>query len=550
MNKKLTYILLTMVALTIMVGISFAKKENNHRTKDINFGGNANMIWSIFSNKTFSYMQVVDDLDGDSLKDILTTEYKYNEATNKYYYKLTARKGYSGKKLWSTSIAGIDVSINGYSMGDVNGDGLNDIMVKTFDNISNIKTIQIRKGFNGKILWEQNVYGLLSGKPIKDLDGDGLNDMLVTTYNLNTYPINTTILQAKKGIDGSVIWQESKSSPAWIPPDIDAISANDINSDKINDLFLIIYDHNNGFYTVKGKTGLGKDLWSFDSLHEDNEYVYGIPVDDLNGDNIYDLLLHYNDGLFNVKVMNGINGYVLWEISNYKYGMSAGDLDGDELNDILINEDESYYDPRQDTFKAKKGIDGTDLWQENINGYFYGVPILDINGDGLNDILLHEYNNSGMVTIKVKKGIDGSIIWKKTSRNQYSYEIGDVDGDNLNDIALNIQNDSTSIQSLKIKKGFNAKNLWQKSIKNGSIKALQAGDLDKDGFNDLILIINKDKYVISANKGNNGKNIWKAESKSEIKLGYYENSIKNDLNGDGKNDILMGTNNEIYLVTN
>ena len=96
------------------------------------------------------------------------------------------------------------------------------------------------------------------------------------------------------------------------------------------------------------------------------------------------------------------------------------------------------YDKATDTTKgtviAKRGYDGSPLWQESVNRtggaewfeqFFIGpfisaVPTGDLDGDGLSDVLVHtiEYDadtGTKARTVIAKKGDDGTHLWTAES---------------------------------------------------------------------------------------------------------------------------------------
>lgn len=325
-----------------------------------------------------------------------------------------AKRGYDGSQLWGESANGTGISsISGHLVGDLDGDGHNDVLVQTitkefdpatFTAIRNI-TLIAKRGNNGTHLWEESVTdsgwtNLLYGNSAGDLDGDGKEDVLVQMVTDEFDPatnMSATIVSviAKRGEDGMQFWNESVH---------------------------------------------GTDLTS----------LLGCPLrEDLDGDGKIDVMVgmgEYNETTNSRKTTEiakrGYDGEQLWEESITGYGwtsisaLPAGDLDDDGFNDRLVTKYE--YDKATDTTKgtviAKRGYDSSPLWQETVNrtggaewheqfliGHFISVvPRGDLDGDGLSDVLVHTIESDADTettarTVIAKKGDDGTRLWTAES---------------------------------------------------------------------------------------------------------------------------------------
>ncbi len=528
--------------------------------QDITFTGNFRQLWGYSAgNNNLTYGQVVEDLDGDGLDDILITTDGYESGI--YYYTVQAKKGKDGNILWQKIISGTNTWLYVHPAGDLNGDGLNDVYMTIADNSQSpyISSIQVMNGNNGDILWQENANGLLevlslredwdyplTEYPVGDLDGDGINDVLLNIWGGGVTSGNT--LKAKKGINGQELWQESV-----INGYIDTYPAGDLNGDGTNDVLLGIVNYNWIMETVKAKKGIdGKDLWqATDSSGFSGFYI----TRDLDRDGLNDILLNRWDSVSNafiLKVKKGIDGKDLWTDNN-GYGMPTKDLNGDGLTDLLVFRcDNNFF---ATAVKAKKGIDGIDLWQElhdQIDTRYYSIG--DLDGDGMNDVLIGVYDNN-LPTVKAKKGIDGKDLWQTDTYPVRIDDVGDLNGDRMNDIVQRIETyppceeDGPCI--LKAKKGIDGKDLWQEIVANGKgeINYLyNAGDLSGDMLNDLVegvIVWSTGTYTLKAKNGKYGTDIWRAESST---LDTEARHI-GDLNGDGLNDILLWSNDKMYLVS-
>jgi hypothetical protein len=137
----------------------------------------------------------------------------------------------------------------------------------------------------------------------------------------------------------------------------------------------------------------------------------------------------------------------------------VADLDGDGLTDILVQTERGFGGDRTFTWIAKKGSDGTHLWEESVSGdddytniEAQGVAA-DFDGDGLLDVLVQSRTGSAesqTYTAIGKRGSDGTHLWEVESNEEISFPrlqgegseplFYDLDGDGKADALVWISN--------------------------------------------------------------------------------------------------------------
>jgi len=139
--------------------------------------------------------------------------------------------------------------------------------------------------------------------------------------------------------------------------------------------------------------------------------------------------------------------------------------------------------------------------------------------------------------------------------------VPDIDGDDNPDVLVHaIMYDLTTWEiALQViaKRGYDGSHLWEEAAaENSLIFAFPAGDLDGDGWGDVIvnlLEIDLDTWEIAlqviTKKGNNGTHLWEAESNELIWVAASCHGYEHDLNCDGKNDLLIRICTEMHAVT-
>ncbi len=525
-------------------------KDNQNQTifktfngKYVTFTGNVSKIWSK-SLDDYVVPTIVPDIDGDGLGDIITTKYNYDPNTGVYYYTFDARKGLNGNILWTKFLGGKIKFAYMMSAGDLNGDG------------------------SGDILWHIVEYNTDSGKYDSWLNG-----------------VN--------GKDGTIIWQRYFPS-TWITPYL----SRDLNGFGPDILVNTNFDYGNP-YTVQTLDGRNGDTFWQDSS---DLYMWGYPAGDMDndGEGFADIILNKRFRIFvpwqyiNYYFIDAINvkySKTIWELSksdtNYitYFGRPLyRDLNADNIEDIYT--DYLPWTGSEDfELEVKSGHTGTSLWnylrgREYPYASIYGLN--DLNNDGFNDVLIDLYTGTGVSTqsniIEIRLGNNGICINSyafcsksiKATANKfayiYYYPAGDLDGDGLDDIIFNIdiENSDKIDKSIMTYKGKDGSILWQENISYNygdpvykDIFAYPAGDIDKDGSNDVLVKEVLDVYGILAKKGSNGKLLWEALSPFDIGVGYGITDqvmpkptwTYSDLNRDGYYDIILAPKNELFAVT-
>ena len=175
------------------------------------------------------------DMNGDGKADVLVHLWEYNDDADEETNTIIAKNGTTGDHLWEEYINLTDVGhsdgdyeswVYPYAVPDMSCDNLTDVAVVVYEydyyhdyydyDVKNF-TIIVKNGTNGTHLWEENVTGedlyYAEGGVVPDLECDGKPDVLVWyfEYNDSTETVTTTTI-AKKGTNGTHLWEEAVSS--------------------------------------------------------------------------------------------------------------------------------------------------------------------------------------------------------------------------------------------------------------------------------------------------------------------------------------------------
>ncbi|MCC8996346.1 MAG: FG-GAP-like repeat-containing protein [Nitrosomonas sp.] len=482
--------------------------------------------------------------------------------------------------------------------GDVNGDGYDDIVTlysgPNYDSSYVIFgkntpfNVEInRRELNGNNGFQliPNVYGAFQTTTAGDFNGDGFDDLFVagttdsvnaaiffgkgTGFNKSEY-LNTALQDKNTGI--SIVGANAHYSSIFR-----VSSAGDINGDDIDDIILAKYGgaglYKGECYVVFGQSSFASNSINLQTLNGTNGFrLHGVDgingpdnfgttlsgAGDINGDGYDDLIVGASNGGNNPKnggsayvvfgkasgfaanldmtSLDGTNGFRLDGISSLDLAgrsvSNAGDVNGDGFSDVLIgargadingNDSGSGYV----VFGKASGFDAvmnlTDLNGTNgftINGESAGDLLGrsissagDVNGDGFGDILIgaggadHNGVDSGSVY----------VIFGKSTGFGATLDLANLASDA-----------GFRIDGLKAGDGLGA---TENSVST-------AGDINNDGFDDLMVANLSNSYVIFGSSDfSNLEKVIKGTNKGDMLVGTKAAERFEAGNG---NDTLIG----------
>ncbi|MCA1812748.1 MAG: hypothetical protein LC624_02210 [Halobacteriales archaeon] len=236
--------------------------------------------------------------------------------------------------------------------------------------------------------------------PGNDLDGDGRTDLLVVTMDAKALAGDVSQFDWKtrafRGSDGALLWERDAAS-------VDAPA-------PLSTGVVDLYAEANAvatFAVVGGDADGdgGADVW-LDEVSIAFSAA-GTPVGGIGVAAVADQarVLSGSDGsvLATLPLLGGPGGFAL--------ALPSGDLDGDRLADTVATASQAGADGAAGALVAAFTGAGAPLWAHPVPGAVaLGVPVPDLDGDGLADVLADERADGAKVREGLR-GAQGATLW-------------------------------------------------------------------------------------------------------------------------------------------
>ena len=312
----------------------------------------------------------VEDLNGDSIADFLLLNFAIDQANDSFVSQISAMNGSDGEMIWQKDYQ--DALAFASPLGDMNGDGCNDVMVNVF--LRGLRFIPysevaVCSGRNGTVIWSKpQLLALSYAQSLKDVTGDDKADLRVHIFGIDS--LNNTLatkISVLDGVDGKEIGSEIFSGALAME-----YRAGNLTRDRDQDDLLAVYriDKNMEDISTEITARKGQDRSQLWNATFKGCLAFALAGQDLTGDDIDDLLIYMvsfspDSAALDLGVMRGEDGTLLWRRSfgsSIVLASAGPDLTGDGARDLMIyklGEEGAGLE-----LQAVKGDDGKLLWSK------------------------------------------------------------------------------------------------------------------------------------------------------------------------------------------
>ncbi|MBD2245217.1 FG-GAP repeat protein [Nostoc sp. FACHB-888] len=367
--------------------------------------------------------------------------------------------------------------------------------------------------------------GDLSGSSVSsagDINDDGFDDLIIAAFSADpngqiSAGENYVVFGSSSGFGASLNLSSLNGSNGFVINGINAFdfastsvsSAGDINDDGFDDLIIGAYNANTNDQYAAGQSYV----------------VFGSSSD--------------FGASFNLSSLNGSNGFVINGVDAFDFSgdsvSSAGDINGDGFDDLIIGA--KFANPNgQDAAGKSYVVFG------NSSGFGASFNLSSLNG------------SNGFVINGIDEG---------DSSGDSVSSAGDINGDGFDDLIIGAPsadpNGDFSGQSYVVfgnSSGFDAQlNLSSLNGSNGFVingidegdssgsSVSSAGDINRDGFDDLIIGGGGSYVVFGSNSGFSAQlNLSSLNGSNGFVINVSGSSVSGagDINGDGFDDLIIG----------
>lgn len=460
------------------------------------------------------------DLNGDGVPDLAIANYGSGTGYTGFILPGNGTGGFGTPYSFMTGTGPFSIA-----MGDLNNDGLPDLVTANYGSTSNTVSVLLNGGYG--VFASHTEYTTGNGPvgvALGDLNGDGKLDLATANYGAGTVSV---LLGTGTGAFGAKTDFVSGTNPYGIAiGDADGDGVADVVVANIGAGATVLAGNNTGAIVSRTNIATASGPTS-------------VVIADLNRDGRTDLATaNYFGGSVSVLLAGGAPRFgprAMLAVGGDPVAVAVKDVNGDGYPDVITANTDSgsvsiLLSSASGTLSAARNVLTHDVGIGNAASAF---AVGDLNGDGKQDIVTIG-PNAPTLAVLLGDGTGGFALanaYYATGQGPVACLLGDVNGDGKLDAVTANSNDATvSVLFGNGNGGFSA----QTTYATPSLLAKAClGDVNGDGKLDIVTISYSTLSVLL----NNGNGTFAAHADIAIGGGHGTLALA-DLNGDGKLDIV------------
>lgn len=493
---------------------------------------------------------VLSDIDGDGKLDVVVGNRGASTISTFLNTSSTGSISLAAKQDFTTGTGPRDVGI-----ADIDGDGKKDVVTANYDGMS--FSVLLNTSTTGGITFSPKTDVSHSGiSPIDltlgDIDGDGLADIVVASY----YSYRASIYRNTSSIGSVSFATRIDLNSIGYNANVESVKLGDIDGDGKLDVVPFNFHQ----YVERNTSSLGSISFAGSliilSTRNGNSNFNRGAIGDLDGDGLLDLASISIDGILavyrntsSVGSVSMTSGIEYPTASNLR-GLASADLNGDLKPEVVIS-DYTFY---QMSILQNTSNPGTIAFGTKIDLSTgidpHGIDIGEADDDGLLDLAVANWESH---TLSVFRNLGSLSFANKVDFSNGSWQTRvagflDFDGDGKQDFLMPNWNGNT----LSIFKNTSSTNSISAEprldiLANANLRDMEKADFDGDGKIDLaVLSFN----TLSIYQNNSSIGSIALASKSDTATSPSENMSVGDMDGDGKVDIILSRQGNFSVLRN